>query len=218
MWNAFRQKPTARCCCWVVPQDELNMIDTFYHVNAHESSETPEILQNVAKKYPNKLTVFHPKLEMDNAIRELMCEYADQDDNCTHFRKAFFELTQTIPKKDALEINKASKKAFDLARLIGYPHLEVAVLCSAATGLSSAGKLQMAIQVFDEAASVAKAAEDKPIIEELPEAKLDLEDGNIFKQLGMQILFFKAAAYLAATPPQQSFRNVKNSINTAFSV
>jgi tetratricopeptide (TPR) repeat protein len=317
LWNTFRQTPTARCCCWVVPQDALNMIDTFYQVNAHESSNTPdiflrfespfinaksygkalseeleafaqdesltqddsllnwqskhiedknnvavgflrnffhfsdslaisgrvvafispnaianaaaweqwwtealslnlpdkinfmlcdtegsEILQKVAQKYPNKFTVIRPELKMDDAIRELMCEYADQEDNCTHFRKAFFELTQTIPTKDVSAINEASKKAFNLARLIGYPHLEVAVLCTAATGFSTAGKLQMAIKAYDEAAKIAKAAEDKPIIAELPEAKLDLADGNIFKQLGMQVLFFKASAYLSAAPPQ----------------
>ena len=41
-WASFRQVPTARCCCWVVPQDALSMIDTFYQVYTHKSSNAPE--------------------------------------------------------------------------------------------------------------------------------------------------------------------------------
>ena len=321
-WSTFRAIPNARFCRWHIKQDEGSMIDTFYQVNAHESSETPDIfirfetpftdantysktlseelaqlieedkidlaedgitinwqpqhvvdgqntalgflknfarfadaleldpdedlvvaflspsqisspaqwakwwadatalnlpkhirlmvcdtegseaLQNIAQQQKEKMHSIRPDLKMNDAIRELMNEFGDQEDNCTHFRKAFFELTQTIPTKNVSAIGEAAKKALALARLIDFPHLEVAVLCTAATGFSTAGKLQTAMQTFDEAARIAKDAEDKPLMKEYPDMKVDLPGGNLFQQLGVQVLFFKASAYIAAPTPQ----------------
>ena len=319
MWEQFRAIPTARYCCWLVPQDALTMIDTFYQVNADESSSTPdiflrfetpfinaksygkalseelsalveddrvalaeddifiewqtthtedannvavgflrnffhfaesldiddrvvafispssianagawekwwtdvlslslpekinfmvcdtegsEVFQKMAKKYPDKFILFRPKLEMANAIRELMVEYGDQDDNCTHFRKAFFELTQVVPSKDATEIQQRAKTALALARQIGYPHLEITVLCTAATGFNLASKPVAANTAYDEALKIADAQKGKPLIKEFPEMKVDLPGGDIFEQLAVQVLFFKASGFIAATPPQ----------------
>ena len=131
-------------------------------------------------------------------MRELMNEYGDQNDNCTHFRKAYFELTQCIGAQDTEGIRKYAAKALDLARLIGYPHLEVTVMCTAASGFVACGQLETGMKTYDEARRIAKAAEPLPIIKEMPELKMDLPGGNIFAQLGVQVLFFKGAGLVGA--------------------
>ena len=322
IWDKFRNVPDARLCRWHVKQDELNMIDTFYQCNSHETSETPDIfirfetpflnsesyskalseelthiieddrialseegididwqsehtddakntalgflrnffrfadsldldeeedfvvaflspadiksatgwskwwadaaelnlpnkirlmvcdtegyetLDKIAHLQKQKMLSVRPDLKMNDAIRELMNEFGDQEDNCTHFRKAFFELTQTIATKDVSAIRERAATALNLARLIDFPHLEVAVLSVAATGFATAGQLNTAMQTFDEASRIAKTAEDKPLLKEFPDLKVDLPGGNLFQQLGVQIMFFKASAYIAAPTPQ----------------
>jgi len=315
LWSDFTQSTTASCCCWYVEQEELTMIDTFYQVNADESSDTPdiflrlespfiepkqytktlskelatlvdadraglaednifidwqpkhkvdpnnsavgflhdffhladsldleegkvvifllpsaisspakwqkwwsdvlslnipdkialmvcdtkenELLQAVKKKFPNKLMVFSPALDMPNAIRELMSEYGDQEDGCTHFRKAYFELTQAVGKQDVNAIRDTAKIALTLARQIGFPHLEITVLCTAGNGFMLNGKSKAGITAFDEALKIANASKDKPLVAEFPDMKVDLPGGNLFEQLSVQILFFKGAGFLS---------------------
>ena len=268
-WDKFVNTSVAQICCWSVLQEELTMIDTFYQVNADESSDTPDIflrlaspfdtiknygkvltdelatlvdadredlatedifidwqpnykadaknhavgflreffhfadslaleegkvviflspadiknttawekwwldvlalhlpdaiklmvcdtqehpfLQKAMQQFPEKMMVLRPKLEMANAIRELMSEYGDQEDACTHFRKAFFELTQAVAKQNIDSINQTAKKALGLARQIGFPHLEITVLCTAGNGFMMSGKTKAGITAFDEA-------------------------------------------------------------------
>lgn len=318
-WDKFKDTPTAQICCWSVLQEELTMIDTFYQVNADESSDTPDIflrletpfqriksygkvltdelaalvdadrtdlatedifidwqpnyradtknhavgflreffqfassleleegkviiflsptdiknpvawqqwwlevlklqlpeqiklmvcdtqehpfLQKAIQQFPKKMRTLQPKLEMANAIRELMSEYGDQEDGCTHFRKAFFELTQAVAKQDVELIRQTAKKALVLARQIGFPHLEITVLCTAGNGFMMSGKTQSGITAFDEALRIAEIAKDKPMLPEYPDLKVDLPGGNLFEQLAVQTLFFKAAGFLALKQP-----------------
>ena len=319
LWSAFVQSTEARCCCWSVLQDEFSMIDTFFQVNAHESSDSPDIfirlespfqhintygkllseelanlvdadrddlaaddifidwqskyraddknhavgflreffhfadsleleegrivaylsptnisnpqawkewwnqvltlnipekitlmvceekdknlLTDLSKSFPEKIKVFNPKLDMDNAIRELMCEYGDQEDDSTHFRKAYFELTQAVGTQDVDNIKQTAKKALDLARKIKFPHLEITVLSTAGNGFMMSGQSRAGIIAFDEALKIADTAKDKPLVAEMPDLEIDLPGGNLFEQLGVQVLFFKAAGFLSMKKP-----------------
>ena len=158
-------------------------------------------LQKPAKAHPDKMICFNPKLDMDNAIRELMNEYGDQDDNCTHFRKAFFELTQAVATKDSVKIKERTQTALALAREIDYPHLEIAVLCTAGNGFVMSGKQTSANAAFDQAYRIAEDARTLPFIKELPEENPDLPGGNLFDQLAVQTLFYKAVGYISSTLP-----------------
>lgn len=160
-----------------------------------------ETLREAAKRFPEKMMVFSPQLEMDKAIRELMDEYGDQDDGCTHFRKAFYELTQAVARHQPEEISREARKALALAREIDFPHLEIAVLCTAGNGFMISGKTQSGIVAFDEALKIAEDSKDKPLVKEMPELKVDLPGGNLFEQLAVQVLFFKAAGFLSLKRP-----------------
>jgi hypothetical protein len=59
LWEQFRDNLTARCCCWLVPQDSLSMIDTFYQVNAHESSSTSDIFLRLDSSITNAKPYYH---------------------------------------------------------------------------------------------------------------------------------------------------------------
>ncbi len=155
-------------------------------------------LDKIAEKNASKIATIKPQLDAPAVMRELMNEYGDQNDNCTHFRKAYFELTQSIGGQDREGIRKYAAKALDLARQIGLPHLEVTVLCTAGSGLVATGQLENGMKTYDEARKIAKAAEPLPIIKEMPELKMDLPGGNIFVQLGVQVLFFKGAGLVGA--------------------
>jgi tetratricopeptide (TPR) repeat protein len=161
-----------------------------------------ETLQNVVKRFPDKIKVFQPTLDMPNAIRELMNEYGDQEDGCTHFRKAFYELTQAVAKREAADISQKGKTALILAREVGFPHLEIAVLCTTGNGFMISGKTESGIVAFDEALNIAEASKDKPLIKEMPDLKVDLPGGNLFEQLAVQVLFFKAAGFLSLKKPR----------------
>ncbi len=160
-----------------------------------------ELLANLSSSFPKKMMVFSPELDMDNAIRELMNEYGDQEDNCTHFRKAFFELTQAVAKGNVNGIQQKAKNALGLARQIGFPYLEIAVLCTVGNGFMMNGKEKSGILAFDEALKIADASKDKPLVPELPNLVIDLPGGNLFEQLAVQTLFFKAAGFLALKKP-----------------
>lgn len=318
IWDSFREFPEARCCCWLVQQDEQSLVDAFFQVNAAEHSDTPDIflrfespfssaaaystalseelsemvegdrealeaddihiswkyvpqkastentgvnflrnlfhfgvsldldddsylvafiappvfsdrkgwekwwrdvlsldipskvrlmvcdvagfetVSTLQKQFHTKLAVYKPQLDAPGAMRELMTEYGDQDDNCTHFRKAYFELTQKVGQRDMAGIKQTAKTALDLARTIGFPHLEVSVLCTAATGFVSGGQLETGMSTYDEARRIAKVAEPLPLIKEMPELNVELPGGNIFAQLGIQVLFFKGAGLIGA--------------------
>jgi len=337
LWNEFVGLPKARCCCWSVLQDELSMIDTFFQVNAHESSDTPDIfirlecpfqnintygkllseelaalvdadrddlaaddifidwqtkyradnqnqavgflreffhfadsldleegrivaflsptnisnpqawmkwwkdvlslnipdkialmvceekdknlLTNLGESFPEKLKIFSPKLDMNNAIRELMCEYGDQEDKCTHFRKAYFELTQAVAKQNEDAIQKTAKEALRLAREIGFPHLEITVLSTTGNGFMIGGKPQAGIIAFEEALKIADRNIDKPLVGEMPDLEVDLPGGNLFEQLAVQVLFFKAAGFLSMKKPDYEqalgvYQETENRLNT----
>ncbi len=320
LWDAFiRSTESGCCCCWSVLQEERSMIDTFFQVNAHESSDTPDIflklespftnintygellsqelatlidadredlaadgifidwqikyradsknhavgflreffhfahsieleegkviaflapasisnpkawnqwwknvltlnipdqmllmvceekqnrgLTELTKAFPDKIKVFSPDLKMNDAIRELMSEYGDQEDGCTHFRKAYFELTQAVGAQDGEQIKHWAKKSLALARQIGFPHLEVTVLCTTGNGFMMSGKTHAGITAFDEALKIADLAKDKPLVAEMPDLKIDLPGGNLFEQLAVQVLFFKAAGFLSSNRP-----------------
>ena len=160
-----------------------------------------ETLQDAARQFPERMMVFRPKLEMDKAIRELMNEYGDQEDGCTHFRKAFYELTQAVARREAGEISEKARTALSLAREIDFPHLEIAVLCTAGNGFMISGKTQSGIVAFDEALKIAESSKDKPLVKEMPDLKVDLPGGNLFEQLAVQVLFFKAAGFLSLKRP-----------------
>ncbi|MBK8492223.1 MAG: hypothetical protein IPL49_15410 [Saprospirales bacterium] len=156
------------------------------------------VLEPLAVKYSSVMTTIKPEIDGPGIMRQLMNEYGDQDDGCTHFRKAFFELTQEVGRRDAGSIRQAAKKALDLARQTGFPHLEITVLCTAGNGLASAGQLEMGLKSYEEARRIAKAAAPMPIIKEMPELEVELPGGNLFDQLGIQALFFKGAALVGA--------------------
>ena len=165
-------------------------------------TEGQEILSKVAKQQVGKVLIFRPKLDMTNAVRELMNEVGDPNDKGTHFKKAFLELTECINKKDAQGIKKYAELALGLARQMGYPHLEVAVLCTTANGYLTDGKQKSAVKIYDEALRVAQAAKGQPFIKEMPELKLNDVDGGLFEKLTIQILFSKGAAFVGLRPPQ----------------
>lgn len=168
------------------PQIRLMVCDVFEN----------NLLESLAGKNSPILTTINPEIDGSAIMRQLMNEYGDQDDGCTHFRKAFFELTQEVGTRNAGNIRQAAKKALDLARQSGFPHLEITVLCTAGNGLVSAGQLEMALKSFDEARRIAKASAPLPIIKEMPELKVDLPGGNLFDQLGVQALFLRAPPWL----------------------
>lgn len=160
-----------------------------------------ERLHNISTQFPDIVVVFRPELDMPNAIRELMNEYGDQEDGCTHFRKAFYELTQAVGQRDASAITQKTQSALGLAREIGYPHLEIAVLCTAGNGFMMSGKTNSGLVAFDEALKIADASKNRPLIKEMPDLKVALPGGNLFEQLAVQVLFFKAAGFLALKRP-----------------
>lgn len=160
-----------------------------------------EHLRDLIKAHPESLALLEANLDMTNAIRELMSEYGDQEDACTHFRKAFYELTQAVGQQDAELIQARARTAVALAREIGFPHLEIAVLCVTGNGFMQTGKTNAGITAFDEAIRVAEAAKDKPLLAEMPDLKIDLPGGNLFDQLAVQALFFKAAGFLSLKKP-----------------
>lgn len=319
LWDDFVLSSKAGCCCWLVEQDELTMIDAFFQVNADESSDTSEIflrlaspfhhaeqysqalvnelaalvdadreelaaddifidwqanykkdtnnsalgflkeffqfsvdleleesrviaflsptevqrpaawqkwwadvtelqlpdkirlmvcdtigeerLQDLAQAKPESIAILSADLDMPNAIRELMNEYGDQEDDCTHFRKAFYELTQAVGQRAPEQITSKAKAALSLARQIGFPHLEIAVLCITGNGFMMCAKKQSGITAFDEAIRIAEEAKDKPMLPEFPDLKVELPGGNLFEQLAVQSLFFKAAGFLSLNRP-----------------
>lgn len=161
-----------------------------------DNLESP-MLGKMAQQHPEKVVTHQPPLDSRAVVRELMSEFGEQDDNCTHFRKAFFELTQQIGHRDAVGIQYAASHALNLAQLIGFPHLEVSVLMAAGNGFATAGQLETGLRTLDEARCIAKAAEPLPLFKDLPDLpELDLPGGNIFAQLSVQALFFKAAALI----------------------
>ena len=93
-----------------------------------------EHLQDVANRFPDRIVVHRPEMDMDKAINELMQEFGDQEDDCTHFRKAFYALTQSVATGEPEAIKQSAQKALLLARKIDFPHLEIAVLCTAGNG------------------------------------------------------------------------------------
>ena len=54
---------------------------------------------------------------------------------------------------------------------------------------------------FDEALRIAEQSKDKPLVKELPDLKIDLPGGNLFDQMAVQVLFFKAAGFLSLRRP-----------------
>jgi tetratricopeptide (TPR) repeat protein len=160
------------------------------------------IADKLVKKHVGKVIAYKPPLDMGNAIRELMNETGDQNDKGTHFKKAFLELTQCIAKRDAMGMRQYAEKAIGLARQMGYPHLEIAVLCTTASGLITEGKQKTAVKTYDEALRVAQVAKSKPLIKEVPDLKVSDADGNLFEQLSIQILFSKGTAFVGIKPPQ----------------
>lgn len=165
-------------------------------------TEGAEMLDKLAKQQPQKIMTFKPNLNMPDAMRELMNEFGDQNDKGTHFKKAFFELTQCVGKRDADGMKLYAEKAIGIARKMGYPHLEIAVLCTAANGFMTDGKLQTALKTYDEALRVAQTAKSQPLIKEMPDLKPQKGEDNIFEQLTIQILFSKGAAFVGTRPPQ----------------
>lgn len=319
LWEDFLSAPQARCCCWSVSEDEFSMINTFFQINAHESSDSPDIFirlespfqdintysqllseelaamveadrdglaendifidweskyraddknqavgflreffhfsdslnveegsvvvflspasisnpqawkqwwkdvlslnipdkillmvceekensffTSIAKAFPAKTKVFSPRLEMDNAIRELLSEYGDQEDDSTNFRKAYFELTSAVGAQDSEKIKQTAKTTLKLARKIGFPYLEVTVLSTTGNGFMRCGKSSAGIIAFDEALKIADANQDQPLVIDMPELVMDLPGGNLYEQLAVQVLFFKAAGFLSLKKP-----------------
>lgn len=150
----------------------------------------------LANKFPDKIISLELDLDGSAIMRQLMNEYGDQDDDCTHFRKAYYDLTLQISKRDLQGIVEATLKALPLARQIGFPHLEITVLCTAGNGFSGVGNLAKAEEAFDQARQIAKESAHLPLIKERPDLKADLPGGNIFDQLSVQSLFHKSAALI----------------------
>lgn len=150
----------------------------------------------LANEFPDKIISLELDLDGTAIMRQLMDEYGDQDDDCTHFRKAYFDLTQQIGKRDLQGITEATRKALSLARQIGFPYLEITVLCTAGNGFSGVGDLAKAEEAFDQARHIAKESVPLPLIIAMPDLKVDLPGGNIFEQLSVQSLFYKGAALI----------------------
>ena len=164
-----------------------------------------EAFGTLAAKYPETLTTFRPEIDAVAIIRQLMDEYGDQNDPTTHFRKAFFELTQQVGRQDANGIRQTAKAALSLARQTGFPHLEITVLCTAGNGLAYAGQLDEGLKAFDEARRIAKASANLPLTPQMPELTAETIGTNIYDQLGTQALFFKAAALIGAGQFDRAF-------------
>lgn len=177
-----------------------------------------DFLQSLSAKYPDVLTTLEPEIDGPGIMRQLMDEYGDQDDGCTHFRKAFFELTQETGRRNAGAIRQKAREALSLARQTGFPHLEITVLCTAGNGMAGAGHLEEALKTFDEARRIAKANAPLPIIPEMPELAVELPGGNIFDQLAVQALFFKGAALVGASRfarAHEAYLEAANELKTA---
>jgi tetratricopeptide (TPR) repeat protein len=164
--------------------------------------EGAQTLQKLAKQYPQRIAVLKPQLDMANAIRELMAEMGNPNDKGTHFQKAFFELSQAIAQKNMDLMKVQAEKAIQIARSMGYPHLEIAVLGATANGFLSNNQPKVAIAVYDEALRVAQSAQGKPLLPQVPDFKADESNGTIFDQLTIQMLFAKGGAFLSFRSPK----------------
>jgi tetratricopeptide (TPR) repeat protein len=185
---------------WCFDATRLNLPDKIRLMFVE--TEGKQTLQKLAGQYPQRIHVIKPNLDMNGAVRELLHETGDQTDKGTHFQHAFFELGQCIAQKDMAGMKVHAEKAIGISRNMGYPHLEIAVLCATANGFLANQQPKVAITVYDEAFRVAQAARDKPLIPELPDLKMDDSNGNIFDQLSVQALFSKGTALITQRPPQ----------------
>jgi tetratricopeptide (TPR) repeat protein len=161
-----------------------------------------QILQKLAKKYPERICTLKPKLDIPNAVRELLSESGDQTDKGTDFQKAFFELTQSVSQKDVVQMKAHAQKAIEIAQNMGYPHLEIAVLCATANGYIANQQPKIALATYDEALRVAAAGQTKPLMPQFPDLKVDDSNGTVFDQLILQILFSKGSALVAQRMPK----------------
>ncbi len=164
-------------------------------------TEGQQILQKLAGQYPQRIVTLQPKLQMNQAMRELMDETGNPTDKGTQFQKHFLEMGQAIAQKDMDRMKQQAEKAIQLSRNMGYPHLEIAALCATANGFMANKQPEVAITAYDEAFRVAQAAKNKPLIPELPDLKMDESHGNLFDQLSIQILFSKGSAFIGQRVP-----------------
>lgn len=165
-------------------------------------TEGQQNLSKLAKQHPERIATLQPKLDMTNAIRELMAETGDQNDKGSHFQKAFFELTQSVAQKDMNRMKVHAEKAIQLSRSMGYPHLEIGVLCATANAFMANEQPKVAIAAYDEALRVAQAAHGKPLVPQMPDVKVDESNGSVFDQLAMQVLFSKGSALITLRIPK----------------
>jgi tetratricopeptide (TPR) repeat protein len=161
-----------------------------------------ETLLKLAKQYPQRMIILRPELDMSGAMRELMSETGNQTDKGTDFQKAFFELSQSIVQKNMDAMKTHAEKAIVLSRSMGYPHLEVGVLCATANGFLANNQPKIAITAYDEAFRVAQASKNKPLIPQVPDFKVDESSGSIFDQLTIQVLFSKGGVFLSYRSPK----------------
>lgn len=158
--------------------------------------ETPEthFLESLTNQFPDTLTTLQPQIDGQAVMRQLMDEYGDPGDLATLFRKAFLELSQLVGKQDPAGIRTAAKTALDLAREMGMPHLEIAVLCTAGNGLAIGGELEPGLLCFDQARRIARQARSQTLAKEIP----GLTAENLYDQLGVHAAFFKGGALIGA--------------------
>jgi tetratricopeptide (TPR) repeat protein len=161
-----------------------------------------ETLLKLAKLYPKRIIILRPELDMSGAMRELMSETGNQTEKGSQFQKAFFELSQSIAQKDMNAMQVHAEKAIVLSRSMGYPHLEIGVLCATANGFLANNQPKIALTAYDEAFRVAQVAKDKPLIPQLPDFKADESNGSIFDQLTIQVLFAKGGTLLSYRSPK----------------
>ena len=207
-------KPLGNSAGWAQWLSHAAMLDLPPQIRLMVCDEAGrEFLAGLDHREPVKVVSLRPPLDYKAVVRELMSEFGDQDDNCTYFRKAFFELTQRVGERDAGAIRHAAAHALRLARLIGFPHLEVSVLLTAGNGFAVAGQLETALKTLEEARSRAKAAERAPFFRDLPKDSAltpELPGGNIFAQLAVQALFFKAAALVGHGDFERALENYRS--------
>lgn len=161
-----------------------------------------QCLHKLAKQYPERICTLQPQLDIPNAVRELMAETGDQKDKGSAFQKAFFELTQSVAQKDVPQMKVHAQNALEISKKMGYPHLEIAVLCATANGYIANQQPKIALAVYDEALQIAAAGKTKPLVPQFPDLKVDDSNGTIYDQLTLQILFSKGSALVAQRMPQ----------------
>ena len=111
LWSAFVQSTEARCCCWSVLQDEFSMIDTFFQVNAHESSDSPDIFirlespfqhintygKLLSEELANLVDADRDGLAADDIFIDWQSKYrADDKNHAVGFLREFFHFADSL--------------------------------------------------------------------------------------------------------------------------